>query len=342
MTTTVKTLRLALALPLVLAFALAAPAFAATIKIATVAPEGSGWMKEMRASAAAVKAATGGRVELKFYPAGVMGNDAAVLRKIKLGQLQGGAFTGAEASLVYRDAPVYSVPFLFRSQEEVDFVRRKVDAMLADGFAKNGMTVAGLSGGGFAYLMSTHEVRTREELRKSKVWVPQSDRIAEVAFEVGGVSPISLPLTDVYPGLQTGLIDTVGNTPSGAIFFQWHTKLKHMVDLPLTYVIGVLLIDSKALAKIDEADRNATLGVIRDAFARIDATQRRDNEAARATLVKQGLTISAPSPEEASFWVEIGQRSQDRLVADGVLGAEALDAVREALAEHRSKEAGRK
>jgi TRAP-type C4-dicarboxylate transport system substrate-binding protein len=297
-------------------------------------------MKEMRTAAAAVKQATAGRVELKFYPAGVMGNDAAVLRKIKLGQLQGGAFTGAEASLVYRDAPLYSMPFLFRSQEEADFVRGKVDALLIEGFAKNGMTVAGLSGGGFAYLMSTHEIRTREDLRRSKVWVPQSDRIAEVAFEVGGVSPISLPLTDVYPSLQTGLIDTVGNTPAGAIFFQWHTKLKHIVDLPLTYVIGVLLIDSKALARIDEADRNATLGVLREAFARIDATQRRDNEAARATLVKQGLTITAPSAEEAAFWIDIGQRSQDRLVADGILGAEALDAVRKALAEFRAGSAG--
>ena len=73
-------------------------------------------MKQMRIAAAGVKDRTAGRVELKFYPAGVMGNDAAVLRKIKLGQLQGGAFTGAEASLVYKDAPIYSVPFLVRDQ----------------------------------------------------------------------------------------------------------------------------------------------------------------------------------------------------------------------------------
>jgi TRAP-type C4-dicarboxylate transport system substrate-binding protein len=313
---------------------------AATIKIATVAPEGSGWMREMRTGAAAVKERTGGRVELKFYPAGVMGNDAAVLRKIKLGQLQGGAFTGAEASLVYKDAPVYSVPFLFRSQEEVDYVRAKVDAQLHAGFEANGMVAAGMSGGGFAYLMSTRPIRTREDLRKSKVWVPQSDRIAEVAYEVGGVSPISLPMTDVYPGLQTGLIDTVANTPAGSIFFQWHTKLKYMVDLPLTYVIGVLLIDSKALARIDEADRTAALDEIQKAFARIDATQRKDNDNARATLVKGGLQVIVPSADETAFWRDIGEKSQDRLVADRVLSGEAMSAVRAALAECRAKGAG--
>ena len=93
----------------------AGTASAAAIKIATVAPEGSAWMKQMRTTAAAVKERTAGRVELKFYPAGVMGNDTAVFRKIKLGQLQGGAFTGAEASLVYKKPPIYGVSLYKRA-----------------------------------------------------------------------------------------------------------------------------------------------------------------------------------------------------------------------------------
>jgi TRAP-type transport system periplasmic protein len=321
-------------------FAVAGGASAAAVKIATVAPEGSAWMKQMRLSAAAVKERTAGRVELKFYPAGVMGNDAAVLRKIKLGQLQGGAFTGAEASLVYKDAPIYSVPFLLRNQAEADFVRGKLDAMLIKGFADAGWTVAGLSGGGFAYLMSTRPIRTRDDLRASKVWVPQSDKLAETAFSAGGVSPIALPLTDVYPALQTGLVDTVANTPAGSIFFQWHTKVKYLVDLPLTYVVGLMLIDSKALAKLDAADRDVLLEEVRKGFEHIDGTQRADNEAARATLVKQGVEIIVPSSEEATFWREIGEQAQDELVGDGAVSAEALAAVRAALAEFRAKRAG--
>ena len=88
---------------LLLAFAaLAAPAHAAQVlKIATIAPEGSGWMREMRASAAELKERTAGRVELKFYPGGVMGNSVAVLRKMKLGQLHGGAFVGAELRKIF-------------------------------------------------------------------------------------------------------------------------------------------------------------------------------------------------------------------------------------------------
>ena len=70
-----------------LSLALVGPAVAQTLKIATLAPDGSAWMRELRAAAAEVKAGTGGRVDVKFFPGGVMGNDAVVLRKMRLGGL---------------------------------------------------------------------------------------------------------------------------------------------------------------------------------------------------------------------------------------------------------------
>ena len=109
-------------------------ASAATIKIATVAPDGTAWMREMRAAADAIKKATDGRVEIKYYPGGVMGDAATVLRKIKIGQLQGGAFTGGEATVITPDAQVYSLPFLYRSQDEIDKVRAKLDPLVKQAF----------------------------------------------------------------------------------------------------------------------------------------------------------------------------------------------------------------
>lgn len=318
-------------------FTLASAAHGAVVKIATLAPEGSGWMKEMRASAASIEARTEGRVALKFYPAGVMGNDAAVLRKIKLGQLQGGAFSGAEASLVDKNSPIYGLPFLFRSQAEVDAVRAKVDAQLFAKYEQGGMTVAGFSGGGFAYLMSTRPIATRDDLKRAKVWMPQNDTISAVAFETAGVSPVALPLSDVYPGLQTGLIDTVANTASGAIFFQWHTKVKAVVDLPLTYVVGVLLIDNKALAELADADRAVLLEETRRAFDAIDRAARTDNEAARATLKKQGIAFVVPSAQETALWQDIGTQATRSLEASGEFDPGLLRAIESALAQARAK-----
>jgi len=70
-------------------------AFAGTkIKIATVAPDGTTWMKVMKEMAQEVEKSTGGEVKLKFYPGGVMGDEGDVIRKMRFGQVHGGAFTG--------------------------------------------------------------------------------------------------------------------------------------------------------------------------------------------------------------------------------------------------------
>ncbi|MCE3004739.1 MAG: TRAP transporter substrate-binding protein DctP [Xanthomonadaceae bacterium] len=313
------------------ALVLAAPVGAATtLKIATLAPDGSGWMREMRAGAQAVKERTQGRVELKYFPGGVQGNGDAVLRKMRLGQLQGGAFASAEIGTVVADAQIYSLPFQFRSQAEVDAVRPTIDPKVRAAFEAKGFVVAGIAGGGFTYLMSSRPIRSRDDLRAGKVWFPQGDDIARVTFETGGVKPIALPLADVYTALSTGMVDTVGNTPSGAIAFQWHTRVKHMVDLPLTYVLGLLVLDKRAVDKLDAADRAVLLEEIDAAFLRIDAANRKDNEAARGALAKQGISIEAPAPAEQAFWFQIGADARRKL-AEKQAYSTALEAEIESL-----------
>src|SRR5262247_3015098 len=111
-----------LLLGVLLAAAAATAANAADIKVATVAPDNSRWMQQMRAGAEEVKTRTAGRVTLKFYPGGVMGNDAQVLRKIRIGQLQGGAFTAGGLAERYNGLNLYGIPLLFNSLDEIDAV----------------------------------------------------------------------------------------------------------------------------------------------------------------------------------------------------------------------------
>jgi len=313
----------------------ALPASAATIKIATVAPDGTAWMREMRASADAVKKATDGRVEIKYYPGGVMGDDATVLRKIKIGQLQGGAFTGGEATIIIGDAQVYSLPFMFRSQDEIDKVRVKLDPLLKQEFDKAGYDLLGVSGAGFAYLMSTRDIKTREDLKAAKVWVPQGDKAAELAFKAAGVAPIPLPLSDVYTSLQTGLIDTAANTPSGAIAFQWHTKLKHMIDLPLTYVVGEIVVDKKATDALSAEDRKALEAAFADGFTRLEKANREDNASAREALKQQGIGITVPNDADRKSWESVGDEAFKQLSAQGGMSADMVKALTGALAEVR-------
>jgi TRAP-type transport system periplasmic protein len=327
-----KQLSIALALSLA---AMQGAAAATTIKIATVAPDGTAWMKEMRATGDAIKKATDGRVELKLYPGGVMGDNATVLRKIKIGQLQGSAFTGGEASVITKDAEIYTVPFLFRSQDEADKVRAKVDPLLKDAVRKSGFELLGLSGGGFAYLMSTKDIKTRDDLKNAKVWVPQGDEIAELTFKTAGVTPIPLPLSDVYTSLQTGLIDTAANTDAGAIAFQWHTKIKHVVDMPIIYVVGEVLVDKKTFDALGAADQKIVTDEFTFGFTRLEKLNRSDNTSAREALKSQGITFFTPDAAEQKRWEGVGAETYKELTTQHAFSPDLQKALDAALAEAR-------
>ena len=178
---------------------------AKTFKIATLAPAGTTWMKEMKKGAKTINEKTNGRVKLKFYPGGVMGNENSVHRKIRVGQLHGGAFTSGGLAHIYSGIQALSLPMIFNSLDEVDYVRSKVDTHLKQQMEKNGFVLLGIADGGFARIMSTQPLTNLESIRSSKVWIPEGDAMVQETYKSLGISPISLPISDVFTGLQTGL-----------------------------------------------------------------------------------------------------------------------------------------
>jgi len=298
---------------------------AITLKIATLAPDGTSWMEEMRRGADAISQRTEGRVELKFYPGGVMGNDKSVLRKIRAGQLQGGTVTVGGLAAVYPDGQIYSLPFSFRNYDEVDYVRGKMDDTIAADPKPCGFEILGIGEGGFAYLMSNKPVRTIEDLKQQKVWIPEGDTISQAAFESLGISPIPLPVIDVLTGLQTGLIDTVSVSPIGAIALQWHTRVKYLLDVPLAYTYGGLVIQCKVFEKLEAADQATVREILGETFRIIGARNRQDNTAALETLRNQGIQFVTPAPEDVEKWRDAVSSAMEKLGQKGVFSQEILD-----------------
>lgn len=310
---------------------------AQTFKIATILPDGSAWMNAMREGADEVTRRTEGRVKFRFFPGGVMGNDKSVLRKIRIGQLQGGAVTAGGLSDIYPDTQVYGLPFVFRSYGEVDYVRKRLDPVILKGLEEHGFVSFGFGEGGFAYLMSDDPIPGVEELRQQKVWIPEGDNISRAAFEAVGVSPISLPLTDVLTGLQTGLIDTVATSPVGAIALQWHTRVKYLTDTPLLYLYGTMVVDKRAFKRLSAKDQAVVREVMGQVFAKIGRGNRKDNEEARRVLREQGVTFVEPPADKLQQWREQVAVSMKRLEKQGdAYSPETYEQVRRYLEEYRN------
>ena len=281
---------------LVLAFSL--PLQAATLKIATVTPEGSQWMKDMRASAKEIKERTEGRVQIKYYGGGVMGNDQKVLSRIRIGSLQGGAFTPTALSSQYPNLNLYGLPMMFDSEEEAAFARSHLDSKLSAGLEKAGFVNFGFAAGGFAVLMSNTPIDSLDDLKGKKVWIPEGDEISRRAMEALSLSPVTLPLTDVLTGLQTGLIDIVAMSPIGALVLQWHTKVKYITELPLVYTLGFMAVDRRAFGKLSDADQAIVREVMTRTYANFDKANLVDNRGARDALLNTGIEVVPVTTEE--------------------------------------------
>lgn len=301
---------------------------AMTLKVATLSPDGSAWMTKMRAGASEIESRTQQRVTFKFYTGGTMGNDKAVLNKIKIGQLHGGAVTISSLSDFYKDAQVYSMPLLFKNFSEVDYVRSRLDPVLSKGLEQGGMVNFGFAEAGFAYAMSkTAPIPSVAELRKHKVWIPENDPQSAETLKAFQVTPIPLSLGDVLPSLQTGIIDTVASSPIGTLALQWHTQVKYLTDLPLSYIVGVLAIDQKAFNKIEPADQAVVRDVMQRVFKDIDKQNRQDNLAAYNSLLKQGIKAIKPNAQDLLEWEKDGSQASDRIEKAGIVSPATMQTV---------------
>lgn len=322
---------------LIATLSLALPAQAATtFKIATMAPDGTSWMKAMRKGAKEVKKKTEGRVKFRFYPGGIMGNDKSVLRKIRVGQLHGGALTGGGLNDIYPDSQVYSLPFEFKTLQEVDYVRSKMDQQILDGLYQKGFISFGISEGGFAYMMSKNPVHSNAELLKSKVWIPEGDNINRAAFSEFDISPISLPLPDVLTGLQTGLVDTVAASSVGAIALQWHRRIKYLNNTPLIYLYGTMVVKRKKFERLNKGDQQIVTTIMRRIFSELNSQSRTDNQQAMEALKNQGVEVINSSNESIEVWRNGSARAMDKLTKNGGFSPEILASLRSHLLNYRN------
>lgn len=326
---------------LLLLASLAVPGLAAAVelKLATVAPEGSSWMKELRAAGKEVATRTEGRVVLKFYGGGIQGPDKKVLRKVRIGQLQGGVFTATGLAERYAGLNLYGLPLLFDSEAEVDYVRKRLDAKLAAGLDQAGLVSYGFAGGGFALLMANKPVARLEDLRGQKVWLPEGDEVTFAALRALEVTPTALPLTDVMTGLETGLLDIVATPPVGAVVLQWYTKVKYVMAQPLSYTMGALAIDKRALAPVSAADQAVLKDVMTRLYAKLDQQNRTDNAKAESALKANGLSFVPPAAGEVPRWRKAVETANADLAARGVVPPDLLREAQRLIAEYRASPA---
>lgn len=305
-----------------------------TIKFATLAPEGSTWLRVMREFDKALREDSGGRLGFKLYPGGVAGDEKDVIRKIRLGQYNGGGFTGIGIGEVAKKVRILDAPLLFRNYDEVDYIIQKYEKDFEQALEEGGFVLLGWAEVGFVYVFSDKLLSSLEDLKNSKPWMWEGDPIAQAAYGAIGVSPVPLSITDVMSSLQTGMINAIYSSPYALIALQWFTRVRYASAQPLADALGAAIVSKKLFDSLPDDLKALLLSDARKYIGQLTPSSRQDNAKAIETLKGRGMVFTQPTKDLAARSEALGAEAR-RLLTGKLFTKEFLAEVEGALGSFR-------
>jgi TRAP-type C4-dicarboxylate transport system substrate-binding protein len=231
------------------------------IKIATLAPEGTAWAKLASDIKRDIENVTSGRVQVTLYLGGIMGNDKDMIRKLRLGQLQGGGFSGEGTFLVCPETGVMQLPFLLDSYEKVDRARILLRSDLEAASKKNGFVLLCFIEQGFDALYSKDfPIKTLEDIKKVKTYA-WSGPIEEEMLKALGIQPFAIGAAESVASLRAGIVNTAPAPAQWVLGTQEYTFLKY-INLPTWhYMPATIVVTKKAFDRLTQEDQLSVLEI---------------------------------------------------------------------------------
>jgi TRAP-type C4-dicarboxylate transport system substrate-binding protein len=306
------------------------------IKIATQAPKGTVWMNALEDLAKEVKKST--KVEFTYFAAGVLGDEKTIARKMQMRAVGGGLFTGIGLGEVLPEVRILELPFFYENVEEIDKVKEALEADFTKHFEEKGYVFLGWAEVGWAYIFTKEEVKSVDDLRKRKIWLWSGDPLAEMTFKEFGLAGTPLSLGDVLQSLESGLIDSVYNSPYGLIGLQWHSKMKFMSRMTVGHGTGALLLAKKEWDDIPAKKREKIKKLARKHLDKLLVDIRKKNEDSIVELEKNnGIKIIPISDEDLAANKVHGAKVAEDASGEGKLySKELLAKVKKILADARA------
>lgn len=269
------------------------------IKVGLLAPEGTTWAKKMKEMADEVETATGGKVRLRLYFGGAQGDEHDVLRKIRVGQLQGGVFTGKTLGEINGDVRVMEIPFNFNgNREKAVKALNQLEPYFNEGFLANQFKNIGFFELGDVYFVAQKKTESLEALKGLKIWSWEGDKLVAAMIESLGLVSVPLPITDVLSSLSTGIIEAAYAPGMGIVAFQWNSRVNYLLDLPLSYSIGAFLVSAKTWEKIAPEHRKKIEEISARYVLEVNESNAKDNQEALKAMEAMGIEFVKFSPAD--------------------------------------------
>ena len=282
------------------ALALAASTASAevTVKLGTLAPNGSTWHKLLQEMAERWSQASNGQVKLRIYAGGAQGSEGDMVRKMGVGQLQAASITNIGMHDVVKEPQALSVPGMIDNAAEFEAVFAKVEPKLTAMLEQKGYVPIQWSQVGPIRLFCDEAYKSIADMNQAKMFAWDGDPGSVEAWKAAGFRPVVLSSTDMVPSLQTGMIDCFANAPLYVLTARLFERASNMTDVAWGYLYGATLVKKDTWEKIPADLRPKLIEIARELGKKGDAEVKRSNDEAIAAMRKQGLNVVAVNQAE--------------------------------------------
>lgn len=292
------------------------------IKMATIAPKGSKAHRILRAWDKTVQKRTSKQVKFRFYPGGIAGDERDVIRKMRVGQMDATTLTSVGLGQIVRSATVLQLPGLFRSYKELGAVRSAMGTEWNKQFQASGYQLLGWFDIGFGHIYSKKPIAKPTDLKRVRPWVWKDDPVYPELMRVVGANGVPLALPEVFPALQTGMVDTVVASPLAALGLQWFRKMKYVTKQSDVALVGATLITKKQFDTLPPDVREVLLETGKKAHAKALQLVERENREAQETLLSRGIKQVDMTPHKPAWdqsYSELTKRLTGKLFTGDLL-----------------------
>ncbi|MEM7583833.1 MAG: TRAP transporter substrate-binding protein DctP [Acidobacteriota bacterium] len=281
------------------------------VKMASLAPDGSVWAKILKDMGAEWQEQTEGEVSLRLYGGGVAGNEADVVRKMRVGQLQAAALTVSGLSTIDDGFEIFEIPMFFESYDELFHVLEKTRPQLEKRLLDKGYVMLNYGQAGWIHIFSKKPVQVVEDLRQLKIFSVADNEGMLQLWRRNGFQPVSLAVTDMLTGLQTGMIEAMPTTPLAALSLQWFRQTPYMQNLGLAPLVGATVITERAWKRLSPEHQAALKATGLKTEQRLMKEIPEQDEQAVEQMKQRGMTVIEVTPEQEKEWRQVAEQLVD-------------------------------
>jgi TRAP-type C4-dicarboxylate transport system substrate-binding protein len=287
---------------------------ALTIKIGTIVPLRSPWVKELKKLGAEWKKITNGKVTIKIYAGGIAGGEDDMVRKIRMGTLGGAIFTNIGINNIYPDSNVLNIPFLFNSEKELDYILDKMKATFETEIEKKGFKVIAYTKAGWIYFFTKKPVAYPEDLRKHKLSFSTGVPVWEEAWKKSGYLIIPGELKDLMMALQSGMVNAFYLHPLIAGSGQYFPLAPNMLTLKVAPLVGGVVFSKRIWDRVPDQYKDKMLEVVLEMIDRLYQETIELEKEAIEEMKKHKLKINPVPPDAIEKWRAASDKGLDVLM----------------------------